>query len=126
MPHLISHLKPSALETFEAAGLMLDKFNEEVEAIVADIFNTKFNETLVAGETVKTDGIFISETMPTEIHITVLAWYTHGRRGLQTDPAELGDLNKKIERAIADMTLVKGVPIEDVPWVRAHVVVVTR
>lgn len=87
MPHLITHTTQAGRNAIQAAGLAsVDDFNSRAELVVADGFNSVLSEErLVAGMTVTVDGSFRSNSMPVDIHVTILAWTSQGRRVRQAE-----------------------------------------
>lgn len=78
MPHLIIHVSSKGAAAISAhyGGRL---FMKAVEELVATQFNAELGEKQIPGETVKTDGLNPSETMPVDVHLTVLAWKTPDR-----------------------------------------------
>ena len=114
MPHTIIHTNEAGRSALASLGLTAEDFAAIAEGIVAVVFHEELGEELHPGDTVKTDGIFESETMPVDIHLTVLAWCSVIR--MQYQPR----LRANIGRRLNEFFTLRGVGVEDAPHTQAH------
>lgn len=119
MPHLILHDTPTGVTALKKyLGYTPEQFSVVTESMVAHDFNGALGEELIAGETVKTDGIFTSSTMPVDIHLTVICWATPERMGCELS------LSRSIQSQIIDLFRGQDIPYSDLPKVQVSVIIV--
>lgn len=79
MPHLVVYVDEIGAKAINDSFGGFKVFTEKLESSVAYEFNFLLHEGLVAGDTVVTDHVHISKSMPTSILVVVLAWWTSER-----------------------------------------------
>ncbi len=118
MPHHVIYTKQAGRDTLANLNLTVEQFASEAEAIVARVFNDELGEDLFPGRTVKTDGIFESQSLPVDIELVILAWFTESRELYEVR------LHAAISRALNNFFTSRGVAIESVPHTQAHLNIV--
>lgn len=119
MPHLIQHDTPAGVSALmKYLGYTPEQFALVTESMVAHEFNLVLDEDLVAGETVKTDGIFTSGTMPVDILLTVICWATPARM----DRTE--ELGGSIQTKIVSLFRGRDLSFDDLPKIQVSVIIV--
>jgi hypothetical protein len=79
MPHLVVYVDEIGAKAINDSFGGFKVFTDILEGSVAYEFNHLLHEHLVCGDTVVTDYVHISRSMPTSILVVVLAWWTRER-----------------------------------------------
>lgn len=100
MPHHSIHYTSAGLQQLAGQDKPLGDFASDLEQIVATVFNDLLGESLVPGQTVITDAMVPTSSMPVDFHLTCTAWTTPAR---STQEATLQvKLREKLARYFKD------------------------